>query len=55
MTDTEQAFFKKVSGGIKKQYNKVILWTTINLAGLALAWGLLACPLLRFFHVCPMH
>jgi hypothetical protein len=54
MTDTEQAFFEKVIGGIKKQYKKVILWTTINLAGLALAWGLLACPLLRFFHVCPM-
>ena len=50
----EHAFFKNVISRIKKQYKKVILWTTIHLAGLALVWGLLACPLLRFFHACPM-
>ncbi|OGX11809.1 MAG: hypothetical protein A2351_07215 [Omnitrophica bacterium RIFOXYB12_FULL_50_7] len=51
---TKQAFLKNVIGGVKKRYKKVILWIAIHLAGLALAWGLLACPLLRFLHVCPM-
>ncbi len=54
MADTKHAFFKNVIGGISKQYKKIILWVAINLAGLALAWGVLACPLLRFFHACPM-
>lgn len=52
---TEQLFFKNVICGIKRRYEKTILWLVSGFAGSALVWGLLACPFLRFVHMCPMH
>jgi hypothetical protein len=50
---TEQAFFKKAIRDIKERYKKIMLGIVTALAGLALLWGFLACPLLRSMHLCP--